>query len=67
MRRAIFRLRLRAAAHAADQVVSRDPVALAKLRRAIKLDWVGQGTLGLLSHLWQPRFPEDFNDVLLSD
>jgi hypothetical protein len=39
----------------------------AKLRRAIELDWVGQRTLGLLSHLWQPRFPKDFNDVLSSD
>ena len=56
--------RLWAAAHAADQKVSRNSVTLAKLGRVLELDWVGQRPIGLLSRLRQPRLPEDLNDLL---
>jgi hypothetical protein len=59
-----FDIRLRAAAHVADQLVSGNAVLLAKLRRVLKLNRVGQRPLGLLSHLRQARLPEDLYDVL---
>src|SRR5947208_1679224 len=59
--------RLWASAHAADQHVLGDAVALEKLRRSLEVNWVGQRPTGLLGLLWQPSRTEDVDDMLPRD
>ena len=59
--------RLWASAHAADQHVLGDAVALEKLRRSLEVNRVGQRPTGLLGLLWQPSRTEDVDDMLPRD
>jgi hypothetical protein len=61
------RLRLRAAAHAADQHVPRNAVALAPLCHELKVDWVGQVSIGFFGHLRQSRPAKEIDDGLFCE